>query len=57
MLAMMVALAADLTACSGDGGHGRNHCDETEREIAENMIHHAGDRASHIVLPVMERGG
>ena len=35
---------------------GNNH-DETEWEVAENMIHHAGDRASHIVLPVMERDG
>ena len=36
---------------------GGNNYDETEWEVAENMIHHAGDRASHIVLPVMERDG
>ena len=34
---------------------GGNNYDETEWEIAENTVHHAGDQASHIVLPIMER--
>ena len=34
---------------------GGNNYDETEWEIAENTIHHAGAHASHIVLPIVAR--
>ena len=35
---------------------GGNNYDETEWVVAQNMIHHAREQASHLVLPVIEGG-